>query len=54
MGDFLGAATFFSRYPPERNRELLEAAGFRSLLDEVVTFREPEQEATFHWVLAER
>lgn len=53
-GDFLGAPTFFSGYPPERNRELVEEAGFRRLLDEVVTFREPEQEATFHWVLAQR
>ena len=53
-GDFLGAATFFSGHPPQRNRELLEEAGFTRLLDEVVTFREPEQDATFHWVLAQR
>jgi SAM-dependent methyltransferase len=53
-GDFLGAPTFFSGYASERNRALLEAAGLTRLLDEVVTFREPEQEATFHWVLAQR
>jgi cyclopropane fatty-acyl-phospholipid synthase-like methyltransferase len=53
-GDFLGAPTFFSGYPPERNRELIDEAGFRRLLDEVVTFQEPEQEAALHWVLAER
>jgi len=53
-GDFLGAPMFFSGYPPERNRELLEEAGFERLLDEVVTFQEPEREATFHWVLAQR
>ncbi|TML23842.1 MAG: methyltransferase domain-containing protein [Actinobacteria bacterium] len=53
-GDFLGAPMFFSGYPPERNRELLDEAGFERLLDEVVTFQEPEREATFHWVLAQR
>ena len=53
-GDFLGAPMFFSGYPPARNRELLEEAGFERLLDEVVTFQEPEREATFHWVLAQR
>ncbi len=53
-GDFLGAPMFFSGYPPERNRELLEEAGFERLLDEVVTFHEPEREATFHWMLAQR
>jgi cyclopropane fatty-acyl-phospholipid synthase-like methyltransferase len=53
-GDFLGAPTFFSSHPPDRNRQLLSAAGFELLLDEVVTFLEPDGEATFQWVLARR
>lgn len=53
-GDFLGAPTFFSSFPPETNRRLLDEAGFERLLDEVVTFQEPEGEATFQWVLARR
>jgi cyclopropane fatty-acyl-phospholipid synthase-like methyltransferase len=53
-GDFLGAQTFFSGYEPETNRSLLDEAGFERLLDEVVTLQEPEQEATFHWVLAQK
>ena len=54
-GDFLGAPTFFSSFPPETNRKLLDDAGFERLLDEVVTFVEPEPdpgEARFHWILA--
>jgi cyclopropane fatty-acyl-phospholipid synthase-like methyltransferase len=51
-GDFLGAPTFFSGFPPDTNRRLLDGAGFERLLDEVVTFVEPEGEATFHWILA--
>jgi cyclopropane fatty-acyl-phospholipid synthase-like methyltransferase len=53
-GDFLGAPTYFSSYPPARNRELLHEAGFELVLDEVCTFMEPEGEATFQWVLARR
>lgn len=50
-GDFLGAPTYFSGYPPETNRSLLADAGFTLLRDELVTIREPEGDATFHWVL---
>jgi SAM-dependent methyltransferase len=53
-GEWLGTTMFFSGYEPETNRRLLEQAGFERLLDEVVTFQEPEGEATFHWVLANR
>jgi SAM-dependent methyltransferase len=51
-GDFLGAPTFFSGFPPETNRRLLDEAGFERLLDEVVSFLEPDGEASFHWILA--
>ena len=51
-GDFLGAPTFFSSFPPETNRRLLDEAGYERLLDEVVTFIEPDSDATFQWILA--
>jgi SAM-dependent methyltransferase len=51
-GEFLGAPSFFSGYPPETNRRLLDEAGFTLVRDELVTIREPEGDATFHWVLA--
>ena len=50
-GDFLGAPTYFSGFEPEANRRLLAEAGFEPVRDEVVEIREPEGEATFHWVL---
>lgn len=54
IGDFLGAPTYFSSFPPETNRLPLRDADFDLLLDEVVTFLEPEGEASFQWVLARR
>jgi len=54
VGDFLGAPTFFSSFPPETNTRLVHEAGFEILRDEVVTFREPDGDATFHWILARR
>ena len=53
-GDWLGTTMFFSSFPPDTNRLLLEEAGFERILDEVVTFLEPEGEATFQWVLCRR
>jgi predicted TPR repeat methyltransferase len=53
-GDFLGAPTYFSGFTPDVNRRLLAEAGFALLRDELVTIREPEGDATFHWVLARR
>ena len=50
-GEWLGATTFFSGYPPDVNRALLAQAGFVLELDEVVSFREPEGDVTFHWIL---
>lgn len=54
IGEWLGTTMFFSGWPPETNRRLLADAEFRLLRDEVVTFREPEGPAEFHWVLAQR
>ena len=53
-GHWLGAPTFFSSFPPATNTRLVQEAGFEILRDELVTFREPEGEATFQWVLAMR
>lgn len=50
-GEWLGATTFFSSYPADVNRRLLAEAGFELELDEVVTFREPEGDVQFHWIL---
>ena len=50
-GDWLGEAMYFSGFEPETNRRLLAEAGFEPVRDEVVAIREPEGEATFHWVL---
>ena len=51
-GDFLGAPSYFSSFPPQTNSQLLREAGFTLLRDEVVTIREPEGPAQFQWVLA--
>ncbi len=53
-GDWLGAPTFFSSFPGETNTRLVRKAGFEILRDELVTFREPDGDVTFQWVLAMR
>jgi cyclopropane fatty-acyl-phospholipid synthase-like methyltransferase len=53
-GDWLGAPTFFSSFPPDTNTRLVREAGFEIIRDEVVTLHEPEGDATFQWVLATR
>jgi SAM-dependent methyltransferase len=51
-GEWLGAQTFFSSWPPEVNSRLVRDAGFAIERDEVVEFEEPEGPARFQWVLA--
>jgi cyclopropane fatty-acyl-phospholipid synthase-like methyltransferase len=46
------APVFFSSYPSDVNSRLVREAGFELVRDELVTFTEPEGEATFQWVLA--
>ena len=43
------APTFFSSFPRETNTRLMREAGFEILRDELVTFREPDGDATFQW-----
>jgi cyclopropane fatty-acyl-phospholipid synthase-like methyltransferase len=52
-GDWLGAPTFFSSFPPEINSALVRDAGFAIVDDEVVTIVEPEGPVAFQWILAE-
>jgi SAM-dependent methyltransferase len=51
-GEWQGVQMFFSSHDADTNRRLLAAAGLRPILDEVVTMREPEGDATFLWILA--
>jgi cyclopropane fatty-acyl-phospholipid synthase-like methyltransferase len=53
-GDWLGAPTFFSSFPPGTNTRIVRETGFEILRDELVTFREPDRDVTFQWVLAMR
>jgi ubiquinone/menaquinone biosynthesis C-methylase UbiE len=53
-GEWLGVPMFFSSYDADTNRRLLEEAGFALVLDEVVSMMEPEGEAAFLWVLAQK
>lgn len=49
--DFLGVPMYFSGFGPEVNRELLQAASFDIVLDEIVPMQDAES-STFQWVLA--
>ena len=53
-GDWLGQPMFFSGYEANVNRELVTAANFDLLIDDVVETPEPEGPASFLWVLAQR
>jgi cyclopropane fatty-acyl-phospholipid synthase-like methyltransferase len=50
--EWLGVQMHFSGYGPDRNRELLRAAGFRIDVDELVALHEPEGTVRFQWVIA--
>jgi SAM-dependent methyltransferase len=52
-GEWLGAETYFSGFPPEVNSRFVLEAGFALERDEVVSFEEPEGPASFQWVLAQ-
>ena len=53
-GDFLGAPTFFSSFPPTQNSAIVRGAGFAIARDEVVGITEPEGPVSFQWILAGR
>jgi cyclopropane fatty-acyl-phospholipid synthase-like methyltransferase len=51
-GEWLGAQTYFSGYPPEINSRLVREAGFTIERDEVVVYESPDDTERFQWVLA--
>ena len=53
-GEWLGVPMFFSSIEPDTARRTLTEAGLAIELDETVTIREPEGDATFLWLLARR
>ena len=53
-GDWLGQPMFFSGYEADVNRELVAAANFDLIIDDVMETPEPEGPASFLWVLAQR
>ena len=52
-GEWLGAPTFFSSYPPEVNSRLVREAGFAIEEDEVVAWEGADTPECFQWVLAQ-
>lgn len=52
--DWLGVPMFFSGFDPTTNEGLVEAAAMRVLESRVEPMQEPEGEARFHWLLAEK
>lgn len=53
-GEWLGVPMLFSSYDADTNRRLLEAAELNLVIDQVVSMKEPEGEAAFLWVLAQK
>jgi SAM-dependent methyltransferase len=51
---WLGVEMFFSSHDGATNRRLITKSGLTIKLHELVSMREPESEATFLWVLAQR
>jgi ubiquinone/menaquinone biosynthesis C-methylase UbiE len=51
---WLGVEMFFSGFDAETNSRLIREAGFETLIEEIVSMREPEGETAFLWVLAQR
>lgn len=55
VAEWLGAPMFFSHFDADANRELVRAAGFELVRDDVLTmFEEGHGETSFLWVLARR
>jgi cyclopropane fatty-acyl-phospholipid synthase-like methyltransferase len=52
-GEWLGARTFFSGFPPEINSRLVREARFTIERDEIVSFETPDGTDRFQWMLAQ-
>jgi hypothetical protein len=53
-GEWLGVPMFFGSLDSATYRRLVAEAGLHLVLDEVVSIREPEGDATFLWIMAEK
>jgi SAM-dependent methyltransferase len=49
--EWLGVPMFFSGFDAETNARLVQAAGFKLLVEELIFMREPGAEVGFLWVL---
>jgi len=52
--DWFGAPTYWSSYPPEKTRELVEAAGLDLVSAELETDKEFKKPVTFLWIVARK
>lgn len=53
-GEWLGVPMFFSNWDAQTNRQLLIDAGLSIVQDEIVAITEPEGEADFLWIVANK
>jgi len=52
--DWLGAPNYFSSYPPEKIRQLVEDTGLKIVSAELETEKEFGNPVTFLWVVAKK
>lgn len=52
--DWLGVPMFFASFTADENRLLVNEAGLEIVRDEVIAITEPEGEARFQWILAQK
>lgn len=52
--DWLGAPMYWSHYPVDVNVALSQRAGFDVVSSSIVTLDEPDQPATFHWLVCRK
>ena len=53
-GEWLGEEMFFSSHDADVNRQLMRAAGFDLMVDEIAVTHEPEGDVSFLWVIGQK
>ena len=53
-GEWLGEEMFFSSHDADANRQLMRAAGFDLMVDEVAVTHEPGGDVSFLWVIGQK
>ena len=53
-GEWLGEQMFFSSHDADVNRQLMRAAGFNLIVDEIAVTHEPEGDVSFLWVIGQK